>query len=244
MQVKKSDIIAELQRDILSLQGFRPPLTAVQTDVGLGAIAGAFPHATFPTGAVHEFLCAEAEEVSATAGFICGLIGGLMKCGGVFLWISPACTIFPPALKSFGIDPHRVIFISTQKETDVVWVMEEALKCEGLAAVVAEMKDINFTASRRLQLAVEQSRVTGFILRRRTTKLNTTACVSRWKVKSVPGELEDDMPGVGFPKWQVELLKVRNGKPGIWTVEWAGGKFRHVSQNIISMVPQQKRNTG
>lgn len=41
-------------------------------------------------------------------------------------------------------------------------VMEEALKCGGLAAVVGEVQDISFTASRRLQLAVEQSGVTGF----------------------------------------------------------------------------------
>jgi len=41
--------------------------------------------------------------------------------------------------------------------------MEEALKCESLSAVIAETPEISFTVSRRLQLAVEQNRVTSFI---------------------------------------------------------------------------------
>ena len=34
------------------------------------------------------------------------------------------------------------------------------------------------------------------------------------------------MPGVGMPRWKVELLKVRNGVPGEWIVEWADGRLR------------------
>src|SRR5450631_649056 len=98
--------------------------------------------------------------------------------------------------------------------------MEEALKCEGLAAVAGEIPHIDFTASRRLQLAVEKSSVTGLLLRHRPRQLNTIACVARWQINPLPSELEDDLPGVGFPRWNVELLKVRNGKPGAWQMEW------------------------
>ena len=41
-----------------------------------------------------------------------------------------------------------------------MWAIEEALKCDGLAAVIGEMKELSFTNSRRLQLAVEKSHVT------------------------------------------------------------------------------------
>ncbi len=34
------------------------------------------------------------------------------------------------------------------------------------------------------------------------------------------------MPGVGAPRWKVELLKVRNGLPGAWIVEWVDGRLR------------------
>jgi len=105
-----------------------------------------------------------------------------------------------------------------------------------LTAVVGEMKEISFTASRRLQLAVEQSQVTGFILRNNFRNLNTTACVSRWKITSLPSEAVDDLPGIGFPKWRVELLRIRNGRSGVWDVQWMNGRF-HQTPDIKYMEP-------
>ena len=88
-----------------------------------------------------------------------------MQPGGACIWISAARKIFPPGLKAFGIEPDRVIFVDLKREKDVLWATEEVLKCEGLAAVASEIRELSFTVSRRLQLAVEKSRVTGFILR-------------------------------------------------------------------------------
>ncbi|MDB5021005.1 MAG: Error-prone repair protein ImuA, partial [Pedobacter sp.] len=173
----------------------------------------------------HEFLTEAPEHAASSAGFISGLLNVLMQQGGACLWISVDRTIFPPALKAFGVEPDRIIFIDLRHEKDVLWAMEEALKCEGLSAVVAEARDINLTASRRLQLAVEQSKVTGFILRNDPRKLSTTACVARWRITPLPSVLEEGMPGVGYPRWTVELLKVRNGIPGSWKMEWAAGRF-------------------
>ncbi len=150
--------------------------------------------------------------------------------------------MFPPALKSFGIAPDKIIFIDLKKEKEILWAMEEALKCDSLSAVVGEMKELSFTNSRRLQLAVEQSRVTGFILRNNTRNFSTTACVTRWKIAPLPSE-SDDMPGVGFPRWNVELLKVRNGKPGSWQIEFAAGHFSLISK-ITTITLEQKKKTG
>jgi protein ImuA len=242
MSAKRADIIAELQTDILRLQGFKSANnTAI--DLGLGPIKNAFPNASFPLGAVHEFLSARAEDAAATSGFLTGLLAPLMQNGGTSLWISSSRTLFPPALKSFGIQPDRFIFIDLQKEKDVIWAMDEALKCGALAAVVGEMQEISFTASRRLQLAVEQSQVTGFILRRNPRNLNTTACVTRWKISQLPSESVDDLPGIGFSHWNVELLRVRNGKPGTWEIKWEDGKFRPVYK-LPSVFHEQKRKAG
>lgn len=107
----------------------------------------------------------------------------------------------------------------------MLWALEEALKCEGLAAVIAEVSDINLTQSRRLQLTVEKSGVTGLLIRNNIQKIATSACVARWQIKPLISELEDGMPGVGFPRWKVELLKVKNGSPGSWDIEWSDNKF-------------------
>jgi protein ImuA len=44
------------------------------------------------------------------------------------------------------------------------------------------------------------------------------------------------MPGLGFPRWQVELLKVRNGNPGSFILEWAGEKFEEVKKSKEKVV--------
>jgi protein ImuA len=240
MPPTKADIISGLQKDILLLQGFKPSGNNA-IDAGLGPIRHAFPNATFPLACVHEFLAGGLEDAAATGGFVAGILSSLMGNNGTSLWISNSRTIFPPALKNFGIEPHRFIFIDAKKEKDVVWAMDEALKCGALAAVVGEVQDISFTTSRRLQLAVEQSQVTGFILRRNIRSLNTTACVSRWKITSLPGEPIDDLPGVGLPQWRVELLRIRNGKPGAWDVRWMDGRFQIAGKPAFMVQEQQKK---
>jgi len=238
----KAEIIAQLQRDILPLQGYKSSLHNAALDVGLGPIKHAFPASVFPLGAVHEFFCSRSEDATASSGFIAGLLSSLMHNHGAAVWISSSQTIFPPALKAFGIDPHKIIFLTLKKEKEILWAIEEALKCKSLAAVVAEMADISFTTSRRFQLAVEESGVTSFVLRRNPRNL-TTACISRWRITSLASETEKGLPGVGCPRWNVELLKIRNGKPGVWQIEWKGGKFKPVLKTI-SIIKEAQRKTG
>jgi protein ImuA len=240
----KKEIINQLQKEILLLQGFKPAMTGKTGNVGLGPVEAAFPNAIFPKGAIHEFLSLKPEHAAACGGFIAGLLKALMEQGGACLWISASRTLFPPSLKMFGVEPDRIIFVDLQ-EKDVLWTTEEALKCEGLAAVIAEVRDINLTASRRLQLAVEKSGVTGLVIRNDARSLSTTACVARWQITAIESKLEDGMPGVGFPKWKVELLKVRNGNPGKWDIEWSCGRFKTITENISEATLQQfKKNAG
>lgn len=222
-QTTKQDIISELRKNMLAWEGFKPPVAGKADSIGLGPIEAAFPNRVFPTGTIHEFISELPEHAAASDGFITGVLKSLMLKGGACLWIGTSRLVFPPALKTFGIDPDRIVFIDLNREKDILWVMEEALKCEGLAAVIAEMKQISFAESRRLQLATEKSRVTGFVIRTDPGKLSSTTCTARWKITPIPSNLEDEsIPGVGYPRWNVELLKVRNGNPGIWQMEWSG----------------------
>jgi protein ImuA len=238
MQQSKADILSSLQTDILRLQGYKSPGSST-TRMHLGLMDAAFPNGVFPLGAIHEFMPAGKEDTAATNGFVSALLSGVMGHTGIGLWISAARTLFPPALKSFGISPERFIFVDLKKEKEVWWAVEEALKCSSVSTVVGEMPTLDFTSSRRLQLAVEKSCVTGFVIRPYAEKLTTTACVSRWKIASLPGEAIDELPGVGFPQWQVELQRVRNGKPGTWEVRWQNGKLETVEKVRHQFVPEE-----
>lgn len=241
MPASKADIIAQLQRDILPLQGFKAIPGNAGVQINLGPIKKAFPNHEFPLGAIHEFISTNSETMAATKTFISSIMAALMKDGNASIWIGNTKNIFPPALASLGIAPEKIIFISLKKEKEMLSAMEEALKCEGLAAVIAEIPELSFTASRRLQLAVEQSRVTGFLLRHNPTSFSTTACVTRWMISPIPSQLKNEMPGVGFPRWKVELLKVRNGKPGSWQVECIAGKLKVITElSAVHVQLQQK----
>ncbi len=237
----KKALISRLQKDILQWEGYRPPAADAEELLGLGPVEAAFPNGVFPLGNVHEMVCANTEQATAGSGFVTCLLSVLMKNGGVCLWVGRSDNLFPLAFKSFGVEPDRVIFITLTKDKEVLWVMEEALKCAGLAAVVAEAGEIDFKQSRRLQLAVEQSQVTGFILRNESGKMGSTACAARWKIKPLPSGQIDSLPGLGFPRWQIDLLRVRNGRPGSWIMEWSDGQLRPVQEPVIE---QQKLMIG
>src|ERR1700712_757908 len=118
MTTSKSDIIARLQKEIFSLQGFKTTLNNSAVDMGIGPLKNAFPGNTFPLGVMHEFVYAAAEDAAATTGFIAGLLATLMQTGGVSIWIGASLKIFPPALKAFGLMPEKIIFIDLQKEKE------------------------------------------------------------------------------------------------------------------------------
>jgi len=235
---EKNEVIEQLQREIRSLQGFKRAPGSLYVRTGLPALDMAFPERTFPVGAVHEFISPASEEAAATNGFIAGILTQLMAKQGACLWVSARRTLFPPALKVFGIAPDRIIFVDLTRPKDVLWAIEEGLKCTALAAVVGELSELSFTESRRLQLAVEESRVTGFIHRCQPRSENTVACITRWKIEPLLSVAEDNMPGVGLPRWHVQLLKVRNGQPGSWQVEWSGSGFRPVMRAAVIVLPE------
>jgi len=247
----KKDVIERLQREVLSLQRLNKPSGYQNRSTRFGSLESAFPDKTFPTGVIHEFISYIPEEATATNGFIAGLLNCFMQNNGVCLWISTKRTVFPPVLKIFGIEPDKIIFVDLVKPKDALWAIEEALKCEVLSAVIGELQELNFTQSRRLQLAVEQSKVTGFIHRYYPRSENITACVTRWKIKPVASIVEENMPGIGLPRWDVQLLKVRNGKPATWQIEWSGNSFTYtgnsftyIREEILSISGTQKLKTG
>jgi len=71
MNTIKSNIIAQLQKDILLLQGFKKISGSAALDVVPSIIKNAFPNNEYPLGAVHEFISTGAEGAAATGGRGC-----------------------------------------------------------------------------------------------------------------------------------------------------------------------------
>ncbi|RZK41852.1 MAG: Error-prone repair protein ImuA [Pedobacter sp.] len=240
INTNKQLLLAELRKQILTLQGFKPECERQVMSFNLGELENCFPNSVFPIGSIHEFLSYNPEQNASSEGFICGILAKLMEVGNACLWISYNRKLFPPAMQSFGLNPQQIIFIDVSREKEILWVMEEALKCEGLAAVIAELPDIDFAQSRRLQLAVEKSQVTGILIRKEPKRLSATACTVRWEVTTQPSELSGGLPGVGFPHWKVKLLKVRNGNIGSFLIKWAENQFMPFEVEKVSVHTQKQ----
>ncbi len=225
----RKELIAKLQNEILSIQGFHTSMEGQQVHFGWGDIEQAFPNKIFPQGAIHELISNTLEDMAATTGFMAALAGRMMQKGGLVFWISKAKMVFPPALKQFGVDPDKVIFITVKNQKNLLWMIEQALKCPALTAVVGEITELSLVESRRLQLAVEQSQVTGLLHRILPRTIANTASVARWKITSLANDVTDELPGLRFGRWNVELIKIRNGRPGKWQVQWSAGKFEHLT---------------
>lgn len=222
------EIVSKLKKEILAMQGVPQLVEGRAADTGLGPITGAFPYGFFPVG-IHEFVSTSAETAASVSGFMAALLSRITRHDGICLWIGTHRMLFPPALVFFGLNPHNIIFIDNRKPADLSWMIEQALKCEALSAVVGEISDLDLAQSRRLQLAVEQSRVNCFLHRRYPAKASTIASVCRWKILPIASVSEPGLPGVGFPAWEVTLEKVRNGQPGSWRMWWAETHFESLA---------------
>ena len=206
--MNRSETIAALRKQLMPLQGFGQ-INNDKLSNALWFFKDAFPNGQFPLGCVHEFQAFSPEDMAASRGFISSILSHLLHEKNIVAWISNRQDHFPSALSKFAISPDQFLFIRHSNEKELLWVAEEFLKYDQLSALVAEFKSLDFTASRRFQLAVEKSKVTAFVLRTDSSKITNNSSVSRWQVKSIPSS-GNDLPGVGFPAWEVALQKIRN----------------------------------
>ena len=116
-------------------------------------------------GALHEVMQAGAasEHAASATLFAAGI---LARNKGPVLWCLRRRDLFAPALAAVGLHPDRVIYAETHREAEVLAAMEEGLRHNGLAGVVGEVARLGLTASRRLQLAAEESGVPALVIRR------------------------------------------------------------------------------
>lgn len=203
----------------------------------------AFDDQALPLGCIHEFLVEGRDQEAASQGFLAGLMSKMPENGGI-VWITKRKTVFPPGLVTFGLKPDRICFLDLSREKDALWAAEEALRCKPVTAVVAEIANIDLTASRRLQLAAEHSGAPCFLMRHNPKSLGATASVTRWRIKPLPSTAPDGLPGIGFPAFDVELMKVRGGRPGQWQLEWRGNAFHDVRPSQSISAPTTIRRAG
>lgn len=188
-----------------------------------GFLQEILPFQRFSVG-LHEFICEGPANTASSYSFIACILSSLQCNHKTTVWVSTQQQVFPQALPWYGLHPENILFIRVVKPKDLLWVIDEVLKCSAVAALVCQVDHLGFSNSRRFQLAMEKSGVISFFLRPSTCELST-ACAARWQISPLNSFKSNDLPGVGHPHWQVHLLKTKNGRTGYWKLRWVNGKF-------------------
>lgn len=195
----------------------------------------------------------EAETAAAAGAFVASLLAPLAVRGAV-VWVMRRDDLYGPGLVGLGFPAEQLIQVRVRDEAQALGVMEDVLRSVGVAAVIAEIGKVDFTAGRRLKLACETHGATGFVIYRhpfggkRSMPAHGSASTTRWRVASAPSAPGVGEPGLGPARWRVELERVRGGHPGTWLMELAHGPYplRVVSELGDRQLgpPQSWRATG
>ena len=165
---------------------------------------------------LHEIAAARESEIAAATGFALALAvrGGAPHAGARLapgwpgqaegralsqpagkarLWIAEDLSLaenglpYGPGLDEAGFVPEQLIRVATARGCDVLWAMEEAMRCRAVGVVIGELRAsrIDQVATRRLSLAAVAGNTLGLILRTAPDKTPSPAA-TRWIIGTVP----------------------------------------------------------
>ncbi len=119
-------------------------------------------------------------------------------------FISPPFIPFAPALSQQGVRLERLWVINAQNSKDVLWCVEQTLRCKSFGAVLAWPTALVDREIRRLQLAAETGASIGFVYRsphaaRETSPAAVRLCLQKTAQHSL----------------EIHLLKCRGTRAGM-----------------------------
>ena len=124
---------------------------------------------------------------------------------------------------------RRLIHVAAREAADVLFALEEGVRCRDLACVIGEIagnpKALDFTASRRLTLAAQKHEVPLFLVRLDAAR-DLSSARMRWQVSAAPSAPPLwNRAAPGAPAWHAELFRARNHAPGEWLLRDEGGRL-------------------
>jgi hypothetical protein len=164
------------------------------------------------------------------------------------------------AAPGFATVPPRLLTIDACARAQRLWAFEETLRAGAPVAVLAELDNVDFNASRRLQLAAAANRTAALILDQGPERTHHSAARTRWRIAAAgsdPGPAfaarhatpkgvgmmagGGMMAGVdlgpGAPRWHVALRRAPHGRPGTWLIEHAASGLRLATADRAAVQP-------
>lgn len=156
---------------------------------GLRPLDRLLPCGGVPRGSLVDWLCDD--DVSGGVALACAVAASLAGGGGTLIVVDRGGRFHPPAVMPWlpvaAGDGSRMIVVRTGRDDDEAWAIDQALRCPGVAAVVAWPQRLHATAMRRWQLAARSSQAVGLLVRPGRARREPSWAKHRIVVASLPG---------------------------------------------------------
>ncbi|KRB28903.1 MULTISPECIES: translesion DNA synthesis-associated protein ImuA [unclassified Acidovorax] len=183
---------------------------------GHAALDAQLPGGGWPVGALSEVL-------QPLAGFhewqlvLPALVQATARQSGAVVLVAPPCEPFGPALQSQGLRAERVCVVRADSAMAALWAAEQALRCQGVLAVMAWLPQAQPAALRRLQLAAAHQQQLLWVFR--SVDASNASMQASQVLQASPALLRLQVQGLALPGdaavapgMQVQILK-RRGPP-------------------------------
>ncbi|MDB5583409.1 MAG: protein ImuA [Bradyrhizobium sp.] len=228
-ETDRARLLTELKARIVVPVANNAPLLPFDIE----AIDSRLGHGGLDGGGLHEIAAASptlGDDAAATL-FVAGVAARFAADpNATITWALTRFDLYAPGLEQAGLPPGKLLYCEGRDEVMALALAEDCLRDGSFAAVVAEVKNADQTATRRLQLAAADGRTPMLLLRRwaraaRDPLVKPSAACTRWRIGCAPS-VPLPHPGVGRSSWSVELVRQRGGNPFSLIVEACDGKGR------------------
>lgn len=142
---------------------------------------------------------------------------------------------YPPAAISLGVPADRMVIVSKKKHhtnADMIWAIDQALRCDAVAAVWAELGPwLNDRDARRFQLAAEAGGTVGLFVRPAEVRRRPSFSDVSWHVSSI----QDPTCGSANRRLRVEIDRCRGGAEGANAIVEISPRFEQDKDRVVAV---------
>ncbi|MFD0914839.1 ImuA family protein [Pseudahrensia aquimaris] len=185
---------------------------------GVERIDACLPSGGLSHAGLHEVEPLRSTDMPSLTGFSFGLLARLRSSQPI-IWcvtsdqVGDFGQLYAHGVERYGISPAQIIFAKVNHPLHLHFAMEEALKTDGVAAVIGEGPRPTFVGSRRLSMLCKTHNRPCLLLNAQSDSGRGSAALTRWQIAPCQGEEDPLDPfGPGLPTWRVALPRVRSGR--------------------------------
>ena len=205
--LSRGRLLQALKEQIAGLEGAGRPAGEDPVASGCPPLDRLLPGRGFRRGTLVDWL--SSGDGSGAQTLALGTAREACREGGALVVLDQAREFYPPAAVRLGIEPDHMIVVQAANQADNTWALDQALRCLGVAAVLAWPEKFDGRTFRRLQLAAEQGGNLGLLVRPQSVRHEPSWADVRLLVEPLP-----PAGPAGRRRLRIELLHTRGGSHG------------------------------